>query len=94
MVLAGGCPNRLMVRAAQGQGGAMLTWLVFALTVMANFEGLLAGPRELAASQMTDLPFNTLGASIGGDVPWWLPPAIPVAVIAIYLFAAPRTSEW
>ena len=93
MVLAGGCPNRLMVRAAQGQGAAMLTWLAFALTVMASFEGVLKGLRELAASQMADLPFNTLGA-LFGDAPWWLAPAVAVGVIAVYLLAAPRTSAW
>ncbi len=93
MVLAGGCPNRLMVRAAEGQGGAMLTWLAFALTVMASFEGVLAGVRGLAASARAELPFNTLGALMG-DVPAWLPPAIPLAATAVYLASAPRPSEW
>lgn len=93
MMLAGGCPSRLMVRAAEGQSGALLTWLVFVLAIMASLEGALAPLREIATGPAMTLPAKTLPALLGG-VPAWTVTAGLVALIGAFLLRAPRQSEW
>lgn len=93
MMLAGGCPSRLMVRAAEGQGGSMLTWLVFVLVIMASLEGGLAPLREIAAGPAMTLPAKTLPALLGG-VPAWTVTVGMVVLIGAFLLRAPRQSEW
>lgn len=93
MMLAGGCPSRLMVRSAEGQGGALLTWLVFVLAIMASLEGGLAPLREIATGPAMTLPAETLPALLGG-VPAWTVTAGLVAVIGAFLWVAPRESQW
>lgn len=92
MMLAGGCPSRIMVRAAEGQGGALLTWLVFVLAIMASLEGVLAPLRELASGPAVALPASTLPALLGA--PAWTVTAGLVALIGAFLLRAPRPSEW
>lgn len=53
MVLARGCPSRLLVLAAQGNLRAVLSGLVFAVTAQASLGGALAPWREVAASWWT-----------------------------------------
>lgn len=93
MMLAGGCPSRIMVRAAEGQGGALLTWLVFVLAIMASLEGALAPLREIASGPAMTLPARTLPALLGG-VPAWTVTAGLLALISAFLLRAPRQSEW
>jgi uncharacterized membrane protein YedE/YeeE len=93
MVLAGGCPSRIVVRAAEGQGGALLTWLIFVLAIMASFEGALAPMREFASKSVIALPAATLPALLGG-LPDWIVTAVLAGGIAIFLLVAPRQSEW
>lgn len=93
MMLAAGCPSRLMVRSAEGHGGALLTWLVFVLTIMASLEGALAPLREIATGPAMALPARTLPALLGG-LPAWVVTALVVALIAAFLLMAPRQSEW
>jgi uncharacterized membrane protein YedE/YeeE len=92
MMLAGGCPSRIMVRAAEGQGGALLTWLVFVLAIMASLEGGLAPLREIASGPAMALPAKTLPGLLG--MPGWTVTAGLVALIAAFLLLAPRQSEW
>lgn len=93
MMLAGGCPSRIMVRAAEGQGGALLTWLVFVLAIMASLEGALAPLREAVSGPVIALPASTLPGLLGG-VPAWIVTAGLVGLIGAFLFVAPRQSEW
>jgi len=93
MMLAGGCPGRLIVRAAQGQGAALLTWLVFVLAVMASLEGVLAPVRELLTGPTVQLPAASLPALLGG-VPAWVVTAGLLALMAFFLLTAPRGSAW
>lgn len=93
MLLAGGCPSRIMVRSAEGQGGALLTWLVFVLAIMASLEGALAPLREIATGPAMALSAKTLPALFGG-VPAWTVTAGLVALIGVFLWTAPRQSEW
>ncbi len=53
MVLARGCPSRLLVLAAQGNLRAVLSGLVFAVTAQASLGGALAPYREAAAAWWT-----------------------------------------
>src|SRR5512139_3470183 len=93
MMLAGGCPSRLIVRAAQGQGAALLTWLVFVLAIMASLEGVLAPVRELFTGPAVQLPAASLPALFGG-LPAWAVTAALLGLMALYLFTAPPGSAW
>lgn len=93
MILARGCPSRIIVRAAEGQGGALLTWLVFVLAIMASFEGALAPVREALTGPVFMLPASTLPGLLGG-VPVWVVTAALVGLIGVFLLVAPRESEW
>lgn len=93
MMLAGGCPGRLIVRAAQGQGAALLTWLVFVLAIMASLEGVLAPVRELLTGPVVQLPAASLPGLFGG-VPAWAVTAGLLMLMVLFLFTAPRDSAW
>lgn len=93
MMFAGGCPGRLVVRAAQGQGAALLTWLVFVLAIMASLEGVLAPVRERLAGPAVQLPAASLPALLGG-VPAWGVTAGLLVLAALYLLRAPQGSAW
>ena len=93
MMLAGGCPSRLLVRTAEGQGAALLTWLVFVLAIMASLEGVLAPVRERLSVPAVALPAASLPALFGG-VPAWAVTSGLLALMAIFLFTAPKASAW
>lgn len=93
MMLAGGCPSRLIVRAAEGQGAALLTWLVFVLAIMASLEGALAPLREKLTGASVQLPAASLPALFGG-LPAWGVTAGLAGLIALFLLTAPRQSVW
>lgn len=93
MMFAGGCPSRIMVQAAEGQGGALLTWLVFVLAIMASFEGALAPLREAVSGPVIALPASSLPVLLGG-MPAWIVTAVLVVLIVAFLLLAPRQSEW
>lgn len=93
MMLAGGCPSRLIVRAAQGQGAALLTWLVFVLAVMASLEGVLAPVRELLTGAVVQLPAPSLPALLGGAPAWMVTAALLVPMV-LFLAKAPKDLAW
>lgn len=93
MMLAGGCPSRLIVRAAQGQGAALLTWLVFVLAIMASLEGVLAPLREKLTGTSVQLPAASLPALFDGVSTWAVTAGILV-LMAVFLFTSPRDSAW
>ncbi|MEQ1659755.1 MAG: YeeE/YedE thiosulfate transporter family protein [Hylemonella sp.] len=93
MMLAGGCPSRLIVRAAQGQGAALLSWLVFVLAIMASLEGVLAPVREILSGPAVQLPAASLPALLGG-LPAWLVTVALAGLIVFFLLRAPRQSAW
>lgn len=93
MMFAGGCPSRLIVRAAEGQGAALLAWLVFVLAIMASLEGALAPLREKLAGATVQLPAASLPALLGGW-PAWLVTAGLAGLIGLFLLTAPRQSVW
>ncbi|MBI2747295.1 MAG: YeeE/YedE family protein [Burkholderiales bacterium] len=93
MMLAGGCPSRLIVRAAQGQGAALLSWLVFVLAIMASLEGVLAPVREMLSGPTVQLPAVSLPALFGG-VPAWAVTSGMLVLMGLFLFTAPKGSAW
>lgn len=93
LMLAGGCPSRLIVRAAQGQGAALLSWLVFVLAIMGSLEGVLAPVREVLTGPAVQLPAASLPALLGG-LPAWAVTAGLLGLMALFLLTAPRGSAW
>lgn len=93
MMLAGGCPSRLIVRSAEGQGAALLTWLVFVLAIMSSLDGVLAPVRERLSGAAVQLPAASLPALLWG-LPAWGVTAALAGLIAVFLFTAPRSSAW
>lgn len=91
MVFAGGCPGRLTVRMAEGDFRAMAPWLVFVLTVMTTFDGILSPLRQGWLVATVDLPAPSLYELIGVSGPWVM---FAVALgIAVYL-ARPLAGGW
>jgi uncharacterized membrane protein YedE/YeeE len=88
MVLARGCPGRLLVLAATGNLRALLSGLVFAVTAQMTLRGLLAPLRtDLAGSIVTDGPNPELAAML--DLGGWAGLTIGVLAAAVALgFAA------
>ncbi|MDZ7713116.1 MAG: YeeE/YedE family protein [Rhodovibrio sp.] len=70
MVLARGCPGRLLVLSATGNLRAILSGLVFAVTAQVTLRGLMAPARqELAGLSTTQGPTPSLQA-LGGLPDW------------------------
>jgi uncharacterized membrane protein YedE/YeeE len=70
MVLARGCPGRLLVLGATGNLRAILSGLVFAVTAQVTLRGLLSPARQqLAGLSVTDGPAPSL-AALGGLPDW------------------------
>jgi len=88
MMAAGGCPLRLIVRAAEGRLDAMVAWLVFVLTVMATLEGVLAPLREAATRQVIGLEVVAVPALLG-NLPGWAT-ALLLAIVVVAVLAATR----
>ncbi len=93
MMFAGGCPGRLVVRAAQGQGAALITWFVFVLAIMASVEGVLAPVREILTGPTYSLPAPSLPSLFRG-LPAWSITAVVLAVMSIFLLTSPKDSAW
>lgn len=85
MMLAGGCPHRLLVRTGQGQLSALALLMILVVTVMATRDGMLS-PLRLWISESTvtlnNPSLDTLLALKGS----WLVPA--GALIAALILAA------
>lgn len=53
MILARGCPSRMLILAANGNLRALLTGLIFAVTAQASLSGILSPLRAWLSSQWT-----------------------------------------
>ena len=89
MVLARGCPGRLLVLASTGNLRALLSGLVFAVAAQMSLRGVLAPLRaELAGGLVTEGPNPEITAMLGlGD---WAGIAFGVAAAAVALVIAAR----
>lgn len=85
-MLAGGCASRTLIRCAEGNIGALLTLLAFALTSMATLFGALGPLREWILANA--LPIRAGDASLSvilGWPVWVLPIGIALGCLAIVL---------
>ncbi len=80
MVLAGGCAGRLLVRGAEGSGGALLALVAVALGAAACIYGVLA-PLRSALAEATAITLASEDSSLAAllGLPSWL---VPVAVVS------------
>ncbi len=89
MVLARGCPGRLLVLGATGNLRAILSGLVFAVAAQVSLRGLAAPLRgDLAALRTTEGANPEIGALAG--LPAWSGLALGLAVAAVALALAAR----
>ncbi len=89
MVLARGCPGRLLVLAATGNLRAILSGLVFAVMAQVSLHGLFAQPRAAIAGEVvTDGPNPDLLVLAG--VPAWGGITLGLAFAALALLLAVR----
>lgn len=89
MVMARGCPGRLLVLASTGNLRALLTGLVFVVTAQMAFHGALAPLRQEISLAWTTGPSNVdLGALAGFGR--WTGVALGAAFTALALWSAAR----
>jgi uncharacterized membrane protein YedE/YeeE len=82
-MLAGGCAGRTTVRAAEGNLGALIVLLVFALTAAATYFGALEPYRVwLMQNTAIQLAAGDSALSIVLGLPLWVGPAV-IAVVCI-----------
>jgi uncharacterized membrane protein YedE/YeeE len=97
MILTRGCASRLLILSANGNLRALLSGLVFAVTVQAAIAGWLSAPRQAIASWWTVDPGPAKDLlAIGGIAPW-----VATAIcLLLWLVAAwlcwrgPLNSKW
>ncbi len=86
-MLAGGCASRTLIRTAEGNLGALLTLLVFAVAGMATLFGALDPLRVWVLDQA--LPLTAVDGSVSAVMRWpvWvLPLAVVLACLAMILW--------
>lgn len=95
-MLAGGCASRTLVRSAEGNVGALVTLIAFALAGMATLFGVLDPVRGwLSSSASVHLPSGD--ASVGGllMLPQWTVPSLVVAAcLSVIALHAKRQPNW
>jgi uncharacterized membrane protein YedE/YeeE len=76
-MLAGGCASRTLVRSMEGNLGALISLLTFALVGMASLFGILE-PLRGWLSQTTTVPISAHRSNLTGlwDLPVWLLPVL------------------
>jgi uncharacterized protein len=86
-MLAGGCASRTLIRSAEGNIGALLTLIAFALTSMATLFGVLGPLREwvLASALPIQAGDASLSLILGWPV-WALPIGVSFGCFAVVLW--------
>ncbi len=94
IVYAGGCASRILVRAAEGDLGSLVSVMAFIFTSGATLWGILAKLRVNYFNTFTlDLKSQYL-PNILPVVPWWLVLLGLEIILLLFMFLAPRKSEW
>ena len=90
-MLAGGCASRTLVRSAEGNLGALLTLIAFALSAMAMLFGLL-GPIQAWVIERA-LPIGAGDASLSAILHWplWV---LPLGVGIVCLAGILALGDW
>ncbi|MCG6861784.1 MAG: YeeE/YedE family protein [Chromatiaceae bacterium] len=85
-MLAGGCASRTLIRSAEGNIGALLTLLTFALASMGTLFGVLGPLREWVLARAVTIPAGDASLSvILGWHAWALPVGISLGCLAVVL---------
>lgn len=93
-VLAGGCAGRTTVRAAEGNLGALIALLAFALTAAATYFGALEPYRVWLMQHATvDLKVGDSSISAVLGLPGWVGPALIVLALLAGIFLLGRFRE-
>lgn len=86
-LLAGGCASRTLVRSAEGNLGALIALLGFALAAMAALFGALEPVRAYLAGFKLELAGNDGALATQLALAGWVPPvAMTAAIAALLLF--------
>jgi len=94
IVYAGGCASRILVRAAEGDLGSLVSVMAFILSSGATLWGILAPLRVGYFNTFTlDLKGQYLPQLFSG-VPWWFVLLVIEALLLLFMFKAPKDSEW
>jgi len=93
---AGGCASRTLVRSAEGNIGALVTLIAFALAGMATLFGVLDPVRGwLSSSASVYLPSGDASVATVLTLPQWAAPAILIAACLFFIVLhAQRQSNW
>lgn len=95
MVLARGCPSRLIVLAGQGNLRSLLSGLIFAVTAQAAIAGILSPLRTgLATLWMIDGPALDASNVMRLGPKWTFAAAFIWAIAAVYFAVRSRISAW
>ncbi|WP_207100159.1 YeeE/YedE family protein [Paracoccus shandongensis] len=90
MVLARGCPGRLLVLAATGNLRSILSGLLFAVTAQMTLHGWLAGARTRLAQIWITPDGRNIDLSAALGLPGWSPLVLGLACAGLALFLAWR----
>ena len=90
-LLAGGCASRTLVRSAQGNLGAIIALLGFAIAAMAALFGALAPVRAYLARITVELNGGDGALATQLGLPLWAPPLVLAAIILVLLLFTGRS---
>ncbi len=94
IVYAGGCASRILVRAAEGDLGALASVMAFIFSSGATLWGILARIRVdyFDAVALPQVPQYLPATFVG--VPWWLVLLAVELALMVFILRAPKDSEW
>jgi uncharacterized membrane protein YedE/YeeE len=91
-MLAGGCASRTVVRVAEGNIGALIALLAFAMTGMATLFGVLDPVRGwVTTAASTPLVSGDAALSVLVGLPAWI---FPLALVLVCLTLILRLGDW
>jgi uncharacterized membrane protein YedE/YeeE len=94
IVYAGGCASRILVRAAEGDLGAMVSVMAFIFSSGATLWGITANIRVDYFNTLTLSMQSQYLPDILPSVPQWLIVLVIEALLVLFMIKAPRNSEW
>ncbi len=94
IVYAGGCASRILVRAAEGDLGALVSVMAFIFSSGATLWGITALIRVNYFNTFTLNMQSQYLPDILPSVPQWLILVVIEALLVLFMVRAPRNSEW
>ena len=94
IVYAGGCASRILVRAAEGDLGSLVSVMAFILSSGATLWGILAPARVHFFNTFTLGVKSQYLPELFSAVPWWLVLAVVEVILLLFMLKAPKDSAW